>query len=322
MIYQAPPGLRGAHLQSLLATLPLRRHLVWRRVGASLGGTRSEVLDAGAGVRLLAEHTPPPVAGSGRLAVLIHGWEGSAASLYMVSLAARLVQDGFRVVRLNLRDHGDSHHLNPGIFHSCRLDEVLGALATLQDRFAGERLHLAGFSLGGNFALRVAALAPAAGLRLVKVVAVCPVLDPRHTLEALDGGLPMYRLYFLRKWRRSLERKRRAFPDLYEFGRLGRFRSLREMTGYFVSHFTGFPDLDAYLRGYAITGDRLAGLEIPADVLLADDDPVIPVADVAALAPAAALTVHRSAHGGHCGFMQGYRLQSWLDDFVARAFDT
>lgn len=110
--------------------------------------------------------------------------------------------------------------------------------------------------------------------------------------------------------------------DLYEFGRLGRFRSLREMTGYFVSHFTGFPDLDAYLRGYAITGDRLAGLEIPADVLLADDDPVIPVADVAALAPAAALTVHRSAHGGHCGFMQGYRLQSWLDDFVARAFDT
>ncbi len=318
--YQAPAGLRNAHLQSLLATLPLRRPLVWRRAGSALAATCSEVLDAGAGVRLLAEHTPPAVA-SGRFAVLIHGWEGSAASLYMVSLAARLVRSGFRVVRLNLRDHGDSHHLNPGIFHSCRLDEVLGALLALQARFAEEPLHLAGFSLGGNFALRVAARAPAVGLRLAKVVAVCPVLDPRQTLAALDGAAP-YRHYFLRKWRRSLERKRRAFPDLYEFGRLGRFRSLREMTGYFVSHFTGFPDLDAYLRGYAITGDRLAGLEIPADVLLADDDPVIPVADVAALAPAAALTVHRSAHGGHCGFMQGYRLQSWLDDFVARAFDT
>lgn len=318
--YQAPAGLRNAHLQSLLATLPLRRPLVWRRARSALAATCSEVLDAGGGVRLLVEHTPP-VAAAGRFAVLIHGWEGSAASLYMVSLAARLARSGFRVVRLNLRDHGDSHHLNPGIFHSCRLDEVLGALATLQARFAEEPLHLAGFSLGGNFALRVAARAPAAGLRLAKVVAVCPVLDPRQTLAALDGAAP-YRHYFLRKWRRSLERKRCVFPDLYDFGPLGRFRNLREMTGYFVHHFTEFPDLDSYLRGYAITGGRLAGLEVPAEILLADDDPVIPVGDLAGLARGPALTVHRSRHGGHCGFMQDWRLQGWLDGFVARAFDT
>ena len=34
----------------------------------------------------------------------------------------------YDVARLNLRDHGDSHHLNDEIFHSCRIAEVVGAV--------------------------------------------------------------------------------------------------------------------------------------------------------------------------------------------------
>ena len=58
-----------------------------------------------------------------RLAVLLHGWEGSAASLYILSLAQRLFDHGYEVLRLNLRDHGDTYHLNRELFHSCRLPE-------------------------------------------------------------------------------------------------------------------------------------------------------------------------------------------------------
>ena len=64
---------------------------------------------------------------------------------------------GFEVVRLNLRDHGATHHLNRELFHSCRLPEVVGAVRALALRFPGMPLVLAGFSLGGNFMLRVAA---------------------------------------------------------------------------------------------------------------------------------------------------------------------
>lgn len=317
--YRPPRLLSGAHLQSALASLPLRERRVARDAAPLLAASREEVLDCGAGVRLLVEHTPPPGA-PGRLAVLIHGWEGSARSLYMISAAVRLARAGFRVVRLNLRDHGGSHHLNAELFHSCRLDEVRNAVAALQWRHPGERLYLGGFSLGGNFALRVAAAAPAVGLRIERVVAVCPVLDPRRTLAALDGGLPHYRIYFMRKWRRSLERKRQAFPDLYDFGALGRFRDLRGMTDYFACRYAGFPDLETYLAGYAITGDRLARLAVPAEILLAEDDPVIPVGDAEGLARSAALSVRRSRHGGHCAFISDYRLSSWLDEYLARAF--
>ena len=314
-----PRPLRGAHVQSVLASLPLRRPLVARRAVGLLSRSRPEVIDCGAGVRLLAEHTPPREL-CGCVVVLIHGWEGSARSMYMLSAGERLWRQGFRVVRLNLRDHGDSHHLNRDLFHSCRLDEVMGAVRDVQRRFPAERLHIAGFSLGGNFALRVAAVAGDSGVALHRVAAVCPVLDPRETLDALDGGLAVYRRYFISKWRRSLERKRAAFPALYEFGELARFRQLGAMTDYFVRRYTEFSDLDAYLQGYALTGPRLAQLDVPAHVLVAEDDPVIPARGLSRLARPDSLRVVRSRFGGHCAFLTDFRLRSWADDFIASAF--
>jgi predicted alpha/beta-fold hydrolase len=304
----------------VLASSPARRRGVERRAAPCLRSSTTLTVECGDGVRLLAEHTSPSGGDSGRLAVLIHGWEGSSRSLYMLSAAARLVGAGFRVVRLNLRDHGDSHHLNRGLFHSCRIAEVLDAVVALHRQFAADRLFLGGFSLGGNFALRVAARAAGAHMAIEKTVAVCPVLDPRRTLAALDGGWPHYRWYFLGRWRRSLERKREVFPDLYDFGDLGRFRTLLEMTDYFVRHHTEYPDLESYLRGYAVTGPVLATLETPTEILLADDDPVIPADDVANLARTPALTVRRSRHGGHCGFLADYSLRSWVDDYLLDAF--
>ena len=92
------------------------------------------LLDGGDGVRLQAWHSSPQGAPAKALALLLHGWEGSAESSYMRMTTARLLEQGFDVVRLNFRDHGNTHHLNPGIFHSCLLDEVLRAIGDLSRR--------------------------------------------------------------------------------------------------------------------------------------------------------------------------------------------
>lgn len=318
--YTPPALLRNEHLQSALASSPLRARRVNGAARDFVAASAPEIIDCGDGVRLLALHTPPLVADA-PLVVLLHGWEGSAGSLYMVSAGARLWRAGFRVVRLNMRDHGGSQHLNPGIFHSCRLDEMVGAVAALRARHPAGPLSLAGWSLGGNFALRIAAAAPGIGLELARVVALCPVLDPEETMAALDSGFFGYRHYFLRKWRRSLELKAAAFPERYRFGDLGRFRYLEPMTEHFVTRYAGFGDLRSYLRGYALTGGRLAALAAPATVLLADDDPVIPVAGLARVSWPATVRVMRSRFGGHCGFLRDWRLDSWLDDFVVHALD-
>lgn len=315
--FRPPRLMRHADIQAALANSALRRRLVHREAAGLMAATEDLIIHCGDGVRLLAQHTPPASAG-GRVAILLHGWEGSSRSLHVLSGADRLWRAGFRVVRINLRDHGDSQHLNRGIFHSCRLPEMVDATRWVHQRFPGEAVHLAGYSLGGNFALRIAAAEPLNG-HLRRVAAICPVLDPEETMAALDTGPLIYRRYFLSKWRRSLERKARAFPGDYDFGRLRRFRSLRDMTDFFVTRYTEFPDLVTYLRGYALTGDRLAGLQVPVSILLADDDPVIPADAVRRLARTPALTVHRSRFGGHCGFLRDWRLRTWLDDYLVQA---
>jgi predicted alpha/beta-fold hydrolase len=189
----APPfGLRNPHLQSMLASLAPRRWFVTRRARELLAASRDVLVDCGDGVRLLGHHAPRPV-GNGELVLLLHGWEGSAESIYVQSCAAHLYARGYDVFRLNLRDHGPTHHLNPELFHSCRIAEVVGAVRAVQALCPSQPLSLVGYSLGGNFALRVAVRAPAAGIRLRQVVAVCPVLDPAHTLERLEHGSWIYR---------------------------------------------------------------------------------------------------------------------------------
>jgi uncharacterized protein len=277
------------------------------------------LLDCGDGVRLQAFHAATP-GGTGRVAVLLHGWEGSADSLYVLSLAQQLFHRGFDVVRLNLRDHGATHHLNRELFHSCRLPEVVGAVRRIQLLFPGKPLHLAGFSLGGNFMLRVAAQAQAAGLELAKVVAVSPVLDPVATLTALEKGLFTYRRYFESKWTRSLNLKQAAWPRDYDFAALKGI-GIRGMTSELVRRFTDFETLDHYLNGYAITGSRLAALSVPATIILSLDDPIIPARDLEHLAPSAALRVVLTRHGGHCGFIEGITGWSWAERRAAAELD-
>ena len=304
--------LRNHHLQSMLASTAWRRGRLLRQAAALTAAAREVLLDCGAGVRLQCFISTPPH-GARASVVLLHGWEGSADALYMLSLARQLFEQRFEVVRLNLRDHGETHHLNRELFHSCRLPEVVGAVAALQRLLGHRPLQLVGFSLGGNFMLRVAAQAGAAGLKLAQVVAVSPVLDPVATLAALQRGMPGYERYFVRKWLRSLRKKQAAWPDTYDFAQLARLRDLKLMTAELVRCHTDFPTLEAYLHGYAITGERLAQLEVPSRILTSLDDPIIPANGLTQLArpPALSLTVTR--YGGHCGFFDDLRGPTWIE---------
>lgn len=311
-----PPGLRHRHLQSLLSAWPLRQQALRRAAEPLLQSARAEVLDCGRGARLLGYYSRSPAASRG-LVVLLHGWEGGADSGYVLSAGARAFAAGCDVFRLNFRDHGGTYGLNEELFHSCRIDEVVNAVRAVSRRHRPAQTVLIGFSLGGNFALRVALRAPAAGIALRRVIAVCPVLDPHSTMDALENGLWVYRRHFLGRWRRSLRAKAAAFPDRYDFGDLRRFRTLTATTDFFVRRYTEFADLDSYLDGYAVTGSVLAGLDVPTRLVAAADDPVIPSADLERLAPSKALAVTLLPSGGHCGFLIDYRLRSWLDDAIA-----
>ncbi len=291
----------------------------WRlrqRAAPFLAASRELIVDCGDGVRLQAFHARP-ASFNGRSAILLHGWEGSADSYYMHSLGSSLFDAGVEVVRLNLRDHGATHHLNEGIFHSCLLEEVCGAVAQLKLQLSIAAPWLVGFSLGGNFMLRVAASADPRVGKLAGVVAVSPVLHPDNAMRAMERGWQLYQRYFVHKWSRSLRRKQTLWADLIDAG-IFRLRDLRGMTAMMVARHTTFPGIGAYLDGYAITGDRLATLQAPAVILASRDDPIIPAADLARVAHHPDLRVVTTERGGHMGFMVSPRAGSWVNAFVAR----
>lgn len=315
--YRPPRGLRNPHLQTLLGSSPWRRRLGEQRLAACKAVSTEHLIDAGDGVRLHGVHSARPGTAARGLALLLHGWEGSVDSSYMRLTAAALLKAGFEVFRLNFRDHGGTHHLNEALFHSNRLDEVVHAARDVARRFARRPLVAAGYSLGGNFALRLALRAPAARLPLAHVAAVCPVLDPARTMDAMEAGVPLYERYFQRKWRASLLRKRALFPAALDVDDRTLGLPLRALTRWLVERHTEFGTLERYFDGYSIAGARLAGLQVPASVLTAADDPVIPVADFDALTLPAHATLEITRHGGHCGFIENRHLDGFAERWVA-----
>ena len=323
--YRAPWWLRSAHLQTMLGSSPLRRHRGARLLADTRAVSTGHVVDGGDGVRLHGIHSAIPGIEPRGLALLLHGWEGSTESSYMRLTAAHLLQRGYAVFRLNFRDHGDSHHLNEALFHSNRIDEVVHAAVDIAARWRpgpDASMLAAGYSLGGNFALRLALRAPSVGLRLARVAAVCPVLDPAVTMTQMERGWRVYLRHFENKWRESLLRKRALFPSQHDFDDSTLKLDMRELTEWLVQRHTDYGSLDAYFEGYSIAGDRLAGLQVPADILMAADDPVIPVAEFSALRLPAQARLEIASHGGHCGFLLNARMDGFAERWVAEKLGT
>ena len=311
--FKPPFLLRNAHVQTVLAGSTFRRKAGESRLKRSAADIQPQTLTLADGVRLQGYMYTPKNVAAKALVVLVHGWEGSHESSYIRHASAELIGKGFGVFQLNLRDHGESHHLNADIFHSCRIDEVVEAFVQIAHKYPDLPLGALGFSLGGNFVLRVALRAPAHGLRLQHAAAICPVLDGASGLRALESGIGLYHWYFMQKWRRSLRKKRELFPDQHNFNEDVLDLDMRALTAWLVERHTAFTSLQDYFEGYSIGGERLRELQVPVSILTAADDPVIPVEDFHKLSLPEHCHLEISPYGGHCGFVEALHTSSFAE---------
>jgi len=304
-------ALRHPQLQSILASKsPRRKH--WLKRGSRMEAVaRFHELDAGNGVRLCGYHSSQERPRG--LAVLIHGWEGSHESSYLYSMACTLFAAGYNVFRLNLRDHGGSHHLNREMFHSARIDEVIGAIKAVRAFDTTDPLTLIGFSLGGSFSLRVGLHGPAQGLQPALAIGISPAINPRSTVVAIDTGPHIFRWYFTEKWRETVRAKLAAWPDLNTQPLL-QDKTLLGITTRFAETHTEYGALDPYFAVYTLSAEQLHESPTPLAILTAADDPVIPIADFLELRVRGSLkALDITPYGGHCGFIENFGLQSWAE---------
>ena len=269
-----------------------------------------------------------------RLTVIcLHGLEGSSDGHYMRGMAERAWARGFNVVRLNQRNCGGTEHLTPGLYHSGLTADPLAVMHVLMADDELEHFAFAGYSLGGNIALKLAGeLTPQDAARVVAVTAVSPPIELAHCVDALERPPNMaYHWNFLVGLRRRMVRKARLYPGIYSTAALAHVRSVRAFDDAYTAPHNGFASAAAYY--YRASSRRVVhSLAVPALLITAADDPFVPpdAARDPALDSVPRLTRIITRYGGHCGFIgrptgagdDGYWAEGRVIEFIAAAHAT
>ena len=139
-----------------------------------------------------------------------------------------------------------------------------------------------------------------------------PGISPRSGLFGIESSPWFYEHYFLHKWRGSLRRKQALFPDEQMFTPADLSGNLRELTRSLVLRHSDFGTLEDYLDGYSIAGDASAPRS-------RSSRPQMIRSFRCRFSPCSCRRVELdiTAHGGHCGFIANYALQSWAEDYIA-----
>ena len=238
--------------------------------------------------------------------VALHGLEGSSSAHYMRGMAHKALARGFNVVLLNQRNCGGTDHLSPGLYHSGLTADPAAVIRELIEVDGLRSIAVAGYSLGGNVAVKLAGdYGEACPPEVRSVCAISPTLElAACTLLLERRENRIYEWNFLRSLKARMRRKQRLFPDRYSTDGLRSIRSIRVFDDRITAPHNGFEGAaDYYYRASAMrVVDRI---RISTLIISAKDDPFVPVEPLSA--PELAGNRHIStvipAHGGHCGFV-------------------
>lgn len=235
----------------------------------------------------------------------LHGLEGSSTAHYMLGLADKALRAGFNAVLLNQRNCGGTEHLGPGLYHSGLIDDAVVVIRELAAEGL-DRMVVAGYSLGGNLALRLAGLTTPVTLPTLKAVcAVSPVAELGECVDALERRTNIiYQWNFVRNLRNRMRRKAQTFPGRFDLSQLARIRTVREFDDVYTAPYFGFGTAKNYYH-QAAAMRVMANIQVPALVISAEDDPFVPVEVLRSPAVTGNphITLMLTPHGGHCGFL-------------------
>lgn len=313
------PSLAGGHKMTLYAWARARRF-------PALPAPEERFFDAAADARVLA-HCHWQLDRQERPTILLlHGLEGSSTAHYMAGMADKAWARGFNVVRLNQRNCGGTEHLSRGLYHSGLTADPLAVLTELRDRDGLRTFGVAGYSLGGNIAMKLAGeLGDTQRPEIKALAAVSPVIELEACMQAIERRENrIYEWNFCRNLQSRMRRKARAFPDAFDLSGLWRIWSIRAFDDRYTAPDHGFDGAaDYYHRASAMRIIDRVGR--PALIVTSEDDPFVPPAIFTApeVVENKNIATVITRHGGHCAFVgdangyDGYWAERCVVDFIA-----
>lgn len=213
------------------------------------------------------------IQGSRKLAILLHGLEGSTNSQYIIGMTNNLARAGFDVIALNHRSCSGEMNLKKSFYHSGFVDDFVFLLEKYHQLY--ESVTAIGYSLGANVLLRYAGLyADNHPTNLNRILAVSAPCDLHgSSLRLLETQNKIYAYQFLKTLKHKIFLKSTIFPDV-DASQFSKVKTLWDFDEYYTAPLHGFIDaMDYYTTCSSL--QVLHKIAIPTYLISALDDPFL-----------------------------------------------
>jgi len=255
------------------------------------------------------------------LAILIHGLTGAEDSLYILSMAHRLLEGGHSVLRLNLRGAGPSRATCGGHYYAGRSQDFRGLLAILPGELTREGIVAVGYSLGGAMLLKYLGEEGAAAPLIAAASVSAPIDLAATCARMMRPRNVIYHRHILGQMKREATGEGASLSAAERAAILGA-TTIWDYDEAFIAPRHGFAGAEDYYERCKPLR-FMSGIGVPTLILAALDDPWIP----GTLYSGYDWTANKSlvpllpSQGGHVGFHGTAGEQPWSDMAVARFFE-
>ena len=261
---------------------------------------------------------------SNKIAIVLHGLEGSSNSNYVKSLTQVLNDNKWDVVAVNFRGcSGESNRLLSS-YHSGKTDDLSRVIEYLEEQYNYESFNIIGFSLGGNVTLKY--LGQNEDTFSKKIMAAVTVSVPCDLKGSSESIAKFWNKVYMQRFLISLKKKShiklKQFPDSFlKKENIDNVKNFYDFDNMYTAPAHGFKDAFDYWEKSS-SKQFINNIKVPTLLITATDDPFlsescIPVKE-ANNNKNFALEITK--HGGHVGFNSNFSQSNglWLENRIVQ----
>lgn len=250
---------------------------------------------------------------------VFHGLAGSSDSSYMHRTSQVAQKLGHTVVLVNHRGCGEGAGLARAPYHSGRAEDLSAVIDWGRKHFPTHQHLAVGFSMSANALLLLGARQRGSILPDALIAVNAPVSLEDSALRLHKGLNRIYDRKFLRDCKRDVLV---AHPKTDRLNNLNWRSTLYDFDQAYTAAAGGFASREDYY-GTCSALPYLSGIEVPAVVLSAEDDPFVPASHYKKAQPSPNMIIHLEKVGGHMGYLSAARTpmgtRRWQDYAVREA---
>ncbi|MEN8125587.1 MAG: alpha/beta fold hydrolase [Bacteroidota bacterium] len=264
------------------------------------------------------------ISNSNKIAIVIHGLEGSSSSSYIKSVTRVLNLNKIDVVAINLRGcSGESNRLISS-YHSGKTDDLAAVISYIDKQYNYDDYFIVGFSLGGNLILKyLGENGYEIPVKIRSAVTISVPCDLKGSSETLSK---FWNFIYIQRFIRSLKQK--TFVKLQQFPNsflikeeIEKVKSLYDFDNLYTAPAHGFKDAYDYWEKNS-SKQFITNIKVPTLLITAIDDPFLsnscfPVKEAKLNSN---FYLELPKYGGHVGFNSTFSKTNdlWLENRVAQ----